>query len=183
MQKNGTLITRKNRHAVRTGGMRVWFSAAGGVDKAEKDGDWWFTKCGGAYSAVRVAQGSARLVAAGPKAEMPCERNGKFLVCDNQWAVVIVETARACDFVDEAAFRAKVKKTSLALTHSTLDYIGIYGNRFHMLLDQDDGSTIDGEPYVKKISWSVHSPFVRMPWCGNMAEVSFGGQTLRLDFR
>ena len=182
MQKKGTLLARRNRHARYTGGMCVWLSAAGGVDKAEKDGDWWFTKCGGAYSAVRVAQGGARLVEAGPKAEMPCERNGKFLVCDNQWAVVIVETARACDFADEAAFRAKVKATAFSLSTSTLDYTDIYGNRFHMLLDRDDGSTIDGEPYVKKINWSVRSPFVRMPWCGNMAEISFGGETLRLDF-
>ena len=161
----------------------MWLSAAGGVDKAEKDGDWWFTRCGGAYSAVRVAQGGARLVATGPKAEMPCERNGKFLVCDNQWAVVIVETTRACGFSTEADFRAKVKATDFSLTASTLDYTGIYGNRFHMLLDRDDGSTIDGEPYVKKIDWSIRSPFVRMPWCGDMAEVAFGGETLRLDFR
>ena len=183
MQRNGTLLTRRNRHPRYTGSMCVWFSAAGGVDRVEKDGDWHFTRCGGAYSAVRVAQGGARLVAAGPKAEMPCERNGKFLVCDNPWAVVIVETARACDFADEAAFRAKVKATSFALTSSTLDYVGIYGNRFRMLLDRDDGSTIDGEPYVKKPGWSVHSPFVKMPWLGDTAEVSFGGETIRLDFR
>ena len=182
MQKNGTLITRKNRHAIRTGGMRVWFSAAGGVDNVEKDGDWFFTRCGGAYSAVRVAHGGARLLVAGPKAEIPCERKGKFLVCADDWSPVIVETARACDFPDEAAFRAKVKATAFALSSSALDYTGIYGNRFHMLLDQDDGSMIDDEPYVKKISWSVHSPFVRMPWCGNMAEISFGGEALRLDF-
>ena len=183
MQKNGTLLTRRNRHPRHTGGMCVWFSAAGGVDHVEKDGDWYFTRCGGAYSAVRVAQGGARLVAAGPKAEMPCERNGKFLVCDNLWAVVIVETARACDFANEAAFRAKVKAASFALTSSTLDYVGIYGNHFRMLLDRDDGSTIDGEPYVKKPAWSVHSPFVKMPWLGDVAEISFGGETIRLEFR
>ena len=183
MQKNGTLLTRKNRHSRYTGGMCVWFSAAGGVDHVEKDGDWHFTRCGGAYSAVRVAQGGARLVTAGPKAEMPCERNGKFLVCDNPWAVVIVETARACDFADESAFRAKVKAASFALTSSTLDYVGIYGNRFRMFLDRDDGSTIDGEPYVKKPAWSVHSPFIKMPWLGDVAEISFSGETIRLDFR
>jgi len=183
MQKNGTLITRKNRHAIRTGGMRVWFSAAGGVDNVEKDGDWFFTRCGGAYSAVRVAHGGARLLVAGPKAEIPCERKGKFLVCADDWSPVIVETARACDFPDEAAFRARVKATEFALSSSALNYTGIYGNRFHMLLDRDDGSTIDGEPYVKKTNWSVHSPFVHMPWLGDMAEISFGGETLRLDFR
>ena len=52
-----------------------------------------------------------------------------------------------------------------------------------MLLDRDDGSTIDGEPYVKKPEWSVHSPFVRIPWLGDVAEISFGGETIRLDFR
>ena len=183
MQKNGTLLTRKNRYSRYTGGMCVWFSAAGGVDHAEKDGDWYFTRCGGAYSAVRVAQDAARLVAAGPKTEMPCERDGKFLVCANDWSPVIVETARACDFPDEAAFRAKVKAAAFSLSPSALDYTGIYGNRFHMPLDRDDGSTIDGEPCVKKIDWSIRSPFVRMPWCGEVAEIAFGGETLRLDFR
>ena len=182
MQKRGTLLTRKNKYASRTGRMYVWFSAAGDVDKVEKDGDWWFTKCGGAYSAVRVAKGGARLAVAGPKAEIPCERAGKFLVCDDQWTPVIVETARACDFKDEAAFRAKVKATAFALTPSALDYTGIYGNRFHMLLNADDGSTIDGEPYVKKIDWSICSPFVKIPWLGDTAELTFGGETVRLEF-
>ncbi len=183
MQRNGTLLTRKNRYPRYSGGIRVWLSAAGGVDKAEKDDGWWFTRCGGAYSAVRVAQGGARLAAAGPKAEIPCERNGKFLVCEDEWSPVIVETARACDFPDEAAFRAKVKATRFALSPSELDYTGIYGNRFRMLLDRDDGSTIDGEPYVKKIAWSIHSPFVQMPWRGDSAEINFGNETIRLDFR
>ena len=183
MQKNGTLLTRKNRYPRYSGGIRVWLSAAGGVDRVERNGDWYFTKCGGAYSAARAAQGATRLVTAGPKAEILCERPGKFLVCENEWAPVIVETARACDFADEAEFRAKVKATTLVLTASALDYTGIYGNRFHMLLNRDDGSTIDDEPYVKKIDWSIRSPFVRMPWLGDVAEISFRGETVRLDFR
>lgn len=182
MQRKGTLLARRNRHAHITGGMRVWFSAAGGVDKVERDGDWWFTKCGGAYSAVRVASGGARLVAAGPKAEIPCERSGKYLVCDDVWAPVIVETARACEFRDEAEFRARVKATEFAVSSAALDYTGIYGSRFRMLLDRDDGSTIDGEPYVKMIDWSVRSPFVKIPWLGDRAELTFGGERAVLDF-
>jgi len=182
MQRKGTLLTRKNRYPNQTGGMRVFFSAAGGVDKVERDGEWWFTKCGGAYSAVRVASGEARLVETGADAEIPFDAKGKFLVCADGWSPVIVETARACDFADEAAFRAKVKAAEFAITPSALDYTGIYGNRFHMLFDSDDGSTIDGEPYVRKIDWSICSPFIRMPWLGEAAELSFGGETARLDF-
>ena len=52
-----------------------------------------------------------------------------------------------------------------------------------MVLDGSDGSTIDGEAYVKKIDWSVKSPFVRIPWRGDVAELTFGGETVRLDFR
>ena len=76
-----------------------------------------------------------------------------------------------------------MKAAPFALTASALEYTGVYGNRFRMLLDRDDGSTIDGEPYVKRPAWSVRSPFVRMPWLGDVAEISFGGQTIRLDFR
>ena len=182
MQRKGTLLTRRNRHARATGGMRVFFSAAGGVDKVERDGAWWFTKCGGAYSAVRVASGEARLVEAGKDTEILFDAKGKFLVCADEWSPVIVETARTCDFADEAAFRAKVKATALVITPSALDYTGIYGNRFHMLLERDDGSTIDGEPYVRKIDWSIRSPFIKMPWLGDAAEISFGGEAARLDF-
>ena len=76
-----------------------------------------------------------------------------------------------------------MKAASFALTSSTLDYVGIYGNRFRMFLDRDDGSTIDGEPYVKKPEWSVRSPFVRMPWLGDVAEISFRGEKMLLAFR
>ena len=51
-----------------------------------------------------------------------------------------------------------------------------------MLLDRDDGSTIDGGPYVKKPEWSVRSPFVQMPWLGDVAEISFHGEKMLLDF-
>ena len=183
MQRKGTLVTQRNRHAGQTGAMRVWLSAAGGVDRVQRDGDWYFTRCGGAYSAVRVVRGGARLVKAGPKEKMKCEKQGSFLVCEDAFSPVIVETARACDFKDEAEFRAKVKASAFALTPSALDYTGIYGNRFHMVLDGSDGSTIDGEAYVKKIDWSVKSPFVRIPWRGDVAELTFGGETVRLDFR
>lgn len=58
-----------------------------------------------------------------------------------------------------------------------------WGSSSCAAFDGSNGSTIDGEPYVKKINWSVRSPFVQIPWRGDEALVSFGGETIRLDFR
>lgn len=184
LQRKGTLITRRNRFAGSAGTMQVWFSAAGGVDRVEKDGDWHFIRCGNALSAVRVVCGGSRLVTAGPEdREVTCEQEGKFLVCEDKMSPVIVETARLGDFADEAAFREKVKSTELRLGDSTLDYVGIFGNRFHMDLGDGGASTVDGEPYVRKTEWSFRSPFVQERWNEGVVRLRFAGKEQELDFR
>lgn len=183
LQRKGTLITRKNRYAKSAGTMQVWFSAAGGVDRIEQDGPWHFTRCGDAWSAVRVVCGGARLVTAGPKdREMFCERTGKFLVCDDPMTPVIVETAHRGDFADESAFRAAVKACEARLTEEALDYVGIYGNGFHFDLGDGETGTIDGESPVRRIEWSFRSPFVQERWNEGKVRLRFNGQTQELDF-
>ena len=188
MQKGGTLITRRNRYAVKTGAMRVWFSAAGGLDKVSVEDGWYFTRTAGAYAAVRVVAGKAEFRAAGPKKPdspkdlLPCEREGHFLVCADLETPVILEVARACDFPDEQAFRTRVKALKPNLTAEALDYTGLSGHAFHMVLAKGGASTIDGVPYVKKIDWSFKSPFVEGKWNDDKVVLRWGAETDVLDF-
>ncbi len=189
MQKAGTLLTRRNRYPVKTGKMRVWFSAAGDLDQAEVEDGWYFTRTKGAYAAVRVVTGAAEFRAAGPlkpdspKGLLPCEQPGHFLVCADALTPVILEVARACDFPNARAFRTRVKALKPVLTAEALDYTGLSGHTFHMALAQGGASTIDGAPYVKKLDWSFHSPFVEAKWNVPAVSLRFAGEETVLDFR
>lgn len=183
MQRRGTLVTRRCRFAAASGNMRVWFSEAGGVDRVEEDGGWYFTRCGGALCAVKAAKGDVRLVRAGKGREVDCDRNGSFLVCSVRDTPVVVETARLRDFGSEAAFRAKVKSLPMKLGAKSFEYVGLYGNVFKMDLDANERGTVDGEPCVKEIDWSFNSPFVRSRWKDGRVVISFQGRERVLDFK
>ena len=189
MQKEGTLLTRRNRYAKKTGEMRVWFSSAGGVDNVSVEDGWYFTRTAGAYAAVRVVTGAAAFRAAGPikrdspKDQLSCEQPGHFLVCADPLTPVILEVARACDFPDERTFRARVKALKPVLTERALDYTGLSGHAFHMALAQGGTSTIDGAPFVKAIDWSFRSPFVQGKWNEPTVTLRFGSDVTVLDFK
>ena len=182
MQKKGTLITQKNHGTHDAGRMRVWLSDAGGVsDVTERDG-WLFLKCGGAFSAIRVARGGYSLVKAGDGRPMPCNALGTFLICADEWAPVITETARMKDFASFEAFMEAVCRLKPVFEGETMRYTSLYGNDFVMKLDGSNDSAIDGAPYVRDINYSFQSPFVSMPWKGTRAEIAFAGEKLILDF-
>ena len=182
MQAHGTLLTQKNRFPHRTGRMRVWFSEAGGLsDVKERDG-WFFTGCGNAYSAVRVCRGGYSLHKAGPDEEYSCRARGKWLYPDDEWSPVITETARACDHASFEDFIAAVCALVPEWDGDVMRYTGLYGDVFVMKTDGTNDSTINGAPYVKAEKVSFRSPFVNMPWKGRQATVTFGGESLTLDF-
>ena len=182
MQKHGTLITQENRLCQDVGRMRVWLSDAGGVSVTQERDGWLFLRCRGACCALRVVRGGWELIPAGPDREEKCETRGVWLVCEDNLTPVILETARLCDWESFDAFKDAVAALPLEVSETEMRYTGLYGDEFIMRLNGDNGSLIGGEPYVRNIPWSVRSPFVRIPWKGDRADVTFGGETLALDF-
>ena len=182
MQRHGTLITQKNRFCDDAGRMRVWLSDSGGISRVlERDG-WLFLRCGGAYCAIRVVRGGWEIVPAGPDRAAKCEARGVWLYCEDEFTPVILETARACEYDSFEAFQRAVIALPLCIEGDGMEYTGLYGDRFSMRLDGDNGSLLNGEPYVKPIAWSVKSPFVQIPWKGDRADIAFDGESMEIRF-
>ena len=192
MQREGTLITQRNHDCTDCGRMRVWLSEAGGVDHAEEEGGWLFTRCEGGLCAIRVLRGAFALVPAGEAyaydpeapwdAPVCCEHPGHFLVCEDPFTPVILETGRLCDYGSEEAFRRAVLALQPKMQDGILHYHSLYGHDFVMNVEQDGEATIDGEEFVRKIPWSFYSPYVRQLWLGGEAVITFDGEELRLAF-
>lgn len=172
----GTLLTQRCRDY--KGGMRVWFSAGGGVadNVTEKDG-WIFTECGGAYAAVRAARGGYSWADAASG-----RITGRWLVCEDANSPVILEAADVSRFPDRASFEEAVLALSPVWDGGTLRYRSLYGHDFVFVADADGDSTVDGEYYVRQIPYSFRSPFVNCPWDGSAVRVTFGGDELTLNF-
>lgn len=182
MQKKGTLITQKNHLCTDAGDMRVWLSQAGGVDQIiEKDGVV-FTACGNALSAIRVARGGYDIRSAGKNGEIYCEKEGKFLVCRDDFSPVILETVRMCDYGSMEAFMEAVLARDVEWNEGVMTYTSLYGDEFVMDAEKDGVATINGAEFVQKIPFSFSSPYAEMPWKGQEAVIRYQGEEMKLDF-
>ena len=156
--------------------MRLLLFYAGGISNvAERDG-WLFTECGGVYAAIFVCRGGYELTPVDGRVP------GKWVTCRDGASPVILEVAGGDRYAARADFEAAVLANSPVWDGGTLRYHSIYGHDFAFIADADGNSTIDGEYYVKKPPVSFRSPFVNCPWCGDTVTITFGGETMQLDF-
>lgn len=190
-QCEGTLISQECRCTDRreTGAMRVWFSDAGGLSRVvERDG-WLFTQTEGAYAAVCFASGNCTLERGEVSVGMGNWRTDFVKTVAGVWArpvermsPVIVETATADRFADFKTFLTAVLACPWRLDAKALRYRSLYGHEFVFGLQEGVDSTIDGEPYVKRLPYSHRSPFVNGAWDNSRVTISFAGHSRVLDF-
>ena len=177
MQCETTLLTQ--RCSYYKGGMRVWLSEAGGVlDSLTEKAGWSFVCCGDVYVAIRICKGGYVL---GDEASTPDGR-GKWMHCDVAETPVILETGDAEKYGSFEAFMDAVAPFAPVWEGDVMRYRSLSGHDFVMYTDGTDGSTVDGEYYVKKPDFSFRSPFVNGKWDGDKVELTFDGETVTLDF-
>ncbi len=174
-QCEGTLITQRCQKYA--GGMRVWFSGAGGVSNIKEKNGWILTGCGEGYAALCVTRGTWHIEPSDSE-KLP----GIWVACDEPNTPVILETADSSLFATSSDFENAVTEHSPVFDGNTLHYHSIYGHDFVFISDADGNSTIDGEYYVKKPSFSFRSPFVNCPWGGDKVKITFDGNEMTLDF-
>lgn len=169
----GTLITQRCQNY--SGAMRVWFSAAGGLDQWTEKNGWLFTSCAEAYLAVKICRGDYTI-------ENDPEHPGKWLRCTDGSSPVILEASDSSSFSSFSAFQEAVTTHSPIWDGSTMRYHSLYGHDFCFITDTDGPSTIDGEYYVKKIPYSFHSPFIHCLWNDHTVKITFAGKEICLNF-
>jgi hypothetical protein len=175
VQSQGTLICRKLNTNRGARAMRVWFSAAGLVNRTEEAG-WVFVEAPEAYAGVRVVIGDAEWEPSGDRFK------GDWLRCGDEWSPVILEVACKEDFADYAAFREAVIALPLSVEDNVLTYQGLGGDEFKFFIDQNSPPEVNGKPVDYEPPVAFESPFVHAAWDSGVVTITKDDRTLVLDF-
>jgi hypothetical protein len=175
VQSHGTLICQKLKTSERTRAMRVWFPAAGLVNRIEAAG-WIFVEAPEAFAAVRVVTGGTTWE---PETRLV---KGDWLRCADEWTPVILEVACKSDYTDAAAFRKAVAALPVKFERGVLTYRGLSGEAFRFNTSQKELPQINSVPVDFAPSKVFDSPFVQSVWNSGVVTIQKDGRTHRLDF-
>lgn len=173
-QRKGTLLTRKLNTAVDVGTMRIWFSNAGGLSNIVETEGWIFTATQGAYGAVKVILGGYEKV---------YTEKGLWIVCEEEYTPVILEVKASDEYEDFDSFAQNVIQTKLECGEKEVVYCSLDKDIFRFDHDYRVLPTINGEPAVKIIDKSFHSPYVQSDWDSGVVELKYMDKRKVLDFR
>lgn len=177
VQRKGTMIAQKlpDGYSRGAGAMRVWFSAEGLADPIERGG-WAFAEAEGAYAAVRPARGGFGW------AEQAGRPAGRWMVCDEAIAPVILEVARKRAFADFATFQETVLGLPLEWSGEALAYTGLHGDDFTFYADASRMPEVNGDPVDLAPEKVFDSPFIQSQWNSGIVTLVKGERELVLDF-
>ncbi len=197
VQRKGTMIAQKLKTSKDADALRVWFSQEG-LSEPVKEGDWFFTEAAGAWAAVRVVSGNAKLTtpAAGTQRrkaskkatesddDEPLEGNasGGVLECSDDFSPVIIEVATKAEFATEKAYRKAVLALPVKLDGKTLTHTGLGGDHFTFLTDQTELPRVNDEPVNLAPTRVYDSPFVQSDWKSGMVTIQKGDRKIVLNF-
>lgn len=174
IQNKGTLITQKLRTAQDTGPMRIWFSAAGGLNRFIEKENWIFTQTDGAFCALRILDGGYKTMR---------EDGGAYVVCENGWSPVILEVADTTFFADMDSFTRKILSGNTVINGNRLDYLSAYGSQICFYTDYFGLPEADGIVSVHQSKMAYDSPFIQGEWDSELVTVQKGNKKMLLDFR
>ena len=175
VQKNGTLICQKLQTNQRAGRSVVWFSEAG-LSEPFEESNWVFAEAEGAYAAVRVVGGGYTWE------DEDGRTKGKWLVCENEYAPVILEVDQKANYKSFEEFRAKVLGNQLTFENQILQYTGIYGDSFTFYTDYSSSPKIEDTPVDYAPAKVYDSPFLKADWNSGVVHIQKGTRKLVLDF-
>ncbi len=176
VQSQGTLICQKLEAGKDASPMRVWFSTEG-LTKPVMENGWIFVESQGAYAGVRVVEGASTW-------EPPTDNyQGSWLRCAEPFTPVILEVALKSDFLNTAAFRAKIKTLLIQHKPGLLTYRGLGGDTFTFYTDHSRPPQINGKPVNYAPPNAFDSPFVQSVWNSGVTAIRKGNRSLSLDFR
>lgn len=172
IQNQGTLIAQKLTTSTNSGDMRVWFSGASTGMTVTEEGGWVFAETYSAYAAVRSAWGGYSW------------DDQNWLRCSDEWAPVIIEAARACDYMDMfALFKLAVLNQTIDVTDGVLTYVGLGGSgTFKFYTESSQTPELNGVAIDYAPDYTFDSPFIQEEWASGVVTISKDERELILDF-
>jgi len=181
VQNKGTLITQKlltNVYSYRTLETRIFFTKSELLSR-EEEGGWIFVQPYSAYCAVRPAWG-------GYTWDPPVGNDDNWLTLNDQYAPIIMEVARASDYMDMfALFKNAVLNQTIEINDGVLTYTGLGGSgTFTFYTDVGDTRPpeIDGVPVNYTPGYTFDSPFMHEDYGSGLVTICKDDRELVLDF-
>ena len=125
-------------------------------NRVEDSSGWFFTYCGDAYVAIRVAGEGYHItdntfIWPDRTLQEVKERNGHFLELNDMWAPVVIQMGRAADYKSFEAFCESVKSRLFVYKYEKLSYTSEAGDKYEFWskltqLPNINGKTLDLNP-------------------------------------
>lgn len=197
VQHKGTLIAQKLKTSQHADDLRVWISEAG-LTAPTKQGGWFFTEAAGAWAAVRVISGDAKLIppTAPAKKKKPQPKanasddgdavdsvaNGWLLQCSDEWSPVIIEAATKSEYPTREAFQNAIQAREIKSESGRLAYTGLTGDKFTFFTDQTELPRVNDVPVNLAPTRVYDSRFVQSDWKSGVVTIQKGDRKLVLNF-
>ena len=175
VQNKGCLITQKLPEGYAWEGhpMRVFFSASVLKSVIEKNG-WVFVSAKGAYAALKC-------VSKGYK--WTDDKDGKWLVCEDELTPVILEVAQKCDYNSFVQFQEIILSLPLSYNANVLKYKSSYGDTFTFYSDYSKSPTINGNEINLTPELVYDSPFIKSVWNSGIISITKGKKVHKIEFK
>lgn len=181
VQNKGTLIAQKlltNVYSSNTLQTRIFLTASELLPR-EEDGGWIFVQPYSSYCAVRPAWG-------GYTWDPVVGDDDSWLTLNDQYAPIIMEVARASDYMDMfILFKTAVLSQTIDVTSDVLTYTGL-GDAgtftFYTNIADTRPPEINGVPVDFTPPYTFDSPFMHQDYASGLVTIAKDARELILDF-
>lgn len=162
-------------------GTRVFLSNGPLWDnRIEDPSGWFFTRCGDAFAAIRVAGEGYRITDVSyewpnRKLKEIKETRGWFLEFNDMWTPAVIQMGRAKDYGSFEAFQQSVKENPFTYEDGKLSYTTEAGDTYEAWAKFPQQPKINGETINLNPEYTFSSPFLKMKHGTNKAVISYPG--------
>lgn len=174
----------------KSNGNRVFISNHGELwtNRVEDASGWFFSRCGNAYVALRVAGNGYHITDKSyewpnRKLKEIKEARGHFLELKDMWAPVVIQMGRAADYKSFEAFQSAVKARKFEYENGKLTYESEAKDKYEYWAKGAQLPKINGSMVNLNPAKTYDSPFLFMVHGEGRAVISYSGfPNLELDF-
>lgn len=175
VQSKGTMISQQLIPTDTKGALQSWrvFFSNAGLSEPVKNGAWTFAEAKEAYVGVRVVSGVT---------SFEPHRIGRWLVCEDAMAPVIIEVRSKSDYRNFEAFQTAAMAQPLTFKKSVLNYQTLGSDELDFYTDQSRLPKINRVTVDLAPALVYDSPFVQSVWDSGVVTIQYGEVKYILDF-
>ena len=181
VQNKGVMILQRLKTSDATGQM-IWFDHS--LKRVENDG-WVFAEAPQAYCAVRIVKGGGEWQADSEKQRRGGKGKdiGEWLVLNNEYSPVIIETVRQKDSESFEAFQAAVLANDLLWENKAVTYRSdFYDTTLTLPVTAETPPLIDGRPVDFSPPEVYESPYLNGKFGSGVVTLGKGDQKVTFNF-